>query len=90
MSRCPVIRLSLTLPPVLSSLGVKPSQAAKSPPEFSGAKAAEAAPTPSMLSLESSSSFVIVLLSISAIFSTIDLFQRPLCTRREMPATQAS
>ena len=78
-----MIRPSLTLPPVLSSLGVKPSQAAKSRPEFSigGAKARIAetvmGPTPGMLisSLESSSSFVVSLLSISAIFPFKPLLQ---------------
>ena len=49
------------MPPALSSLGVKPSQAAKSRPEFSGAKAAEAVPTPGMFSLESSFSFALLL-----------------------------
>ena len=67
---------------LLSALNrARPRSRALSSP---GAKAAEAVPTPGMLSLESSSSFVLLLGDL--LVQT--LFQRR--TRRETPATQAS
>ena len=60
------------------------ARAAKSRPEFSGAKAAEAVPTPGMLSPESSSSFAL----LPGDLLVQPLFQRR--TGRETPATQAS